>query len=155
VAEFPGMSKAEARIWREFLKQVRLPAGKLYYNVRVGRMVPWTPGESWWVSVVRSAVSRTRADALLATANSYWLFEVKTRAGLSAVGQALGYAYLFSEAIAGELPVLPVIVCDRVTMDVSGVAQHEGVGLFSISAHWGPRWIPPALTEMFPHISPR
>jgi len=154
VAEYPGMTKSEARIWSIFLREVRLPAGTLYYNVRVGRTIPWTPGESWWVSVVRSAVSRVRADAVLQARNAWWLFEVKTRAGLAAVGQAIGYAYLFGEAIKGELPVLSVIVCDYITMDVNAVCEHEGIGLYTISAHWGPRWRAPSLVKLFPHLQP-
>jgi len=105
--------------------------------------------------VVRSAVSRVRADAMLKAKDAWWLFEVKTRAGLSAVGQAIGYAYLFSEAVAGELPVLSVIVCDKITMDVNAVCQHEGIGLYTISARWGPRWRAPALTGLFPQLLAR
>lgn len=142
---YPGMAKREVLIWNAFVRNVRLPKGTLYYGARVGRPIPAQAGESSWVTSVRQMTSRKRLDVVLRTPEAWWMFEVKVRAGLSAVGQAIGYEFLFSQAIAGETPVMSVLVCDYVTPDVDIICAHEGIGLYVV--HWrvGDMWNMPGL----------
>ena len=149
-AHYPGMSKGEARVWRQFMLSGNLPAGDLYYNVRVGNPIPAEPGAATWVSVVRNATSRKRLDAVVNGTDWWWLFEVKIRAGLSAIGETIGYEYLFNVAIAGDKPVVEVIVCDYVSRDVDVIAEHEGIGLFVVQWYPTPKWIPPGLAGLYP-----
>ena len=142
---YPHMSKRESAIWGAFMRNVRLPKGVLYYDARVGRPIPAEPGESPWVSSVRQMTSRKRLDAVLITEGAVWIFEVKVRGGLSAVGQAIGYEYLFGQAIRGESPVYVVLVCDVVVIDVDNILAHEGIGLYVVHAKRGDFWNMPEL----------
>ena len=148
--KYPGMSRGESRVWHQFLKSGNLPKGALYYNVRVGNPIPAEPGAEPWLSVVRNATSRKRLDAVVDDGEWWWLFEVKIRAGLSAIGETIGYEYLFNVAIAGAKPVVEIIVCDYVSRDVDVIAEHEGIGLFIVQWVPTPRWIPPALAGLYP-----
>lgn len=150
VPKYPHMSDNESRIWDSFKRSGNLPAGPLYYDARVGNPIPAEPGAETWVSVVRNVTSRKRIDAIVHAANGWWLFEVKVRAGLSAIGQAIGYELLFSVSIAGEEPVFVVIVCDRVSRDVDVICEHEGIGLYVSKWYPTPLWKPPALAGIFP-----
>lgn len=142
---YPHLVKREAQIWDTFMHNVRLPKGTLYYGARVGRPIPAEPGESPWVTSVRQMTSRKRLDVVLRTRESWWIFEVKVRVGLSAVGQAIGYEFLFSEAIAGETPVFTVLVCDYMTIDVDIICAHEGIGLYAVHTKRGDFWNMPTL----------
>ena len=144
MAKYPHMSPRESEIWSAFLQAGKLSAGTLYYDARVGHPIPPEPGQATWVSVVRSAVSRKRIDAVVRTPGMWILYEVKVRAGLAAVGQAISYEYLFSVAIAGDTPVTCAIVCDYAARDVYEICEHEGIGLFVSHAFPLPfRWLPP------------
>jgi len=151
----PGMRRAESAIWDRFCAEVRLPAGVLSYNVRVGTPAPGGPGESVAIARLRESASRVRVDALLHARDAVWLFEVKMRAGLSAVGQVIGYAHLISQGLSDSAPVLSVIICEHITPDITSVCLSEGIGLYTVAADGVSRWTPPALVEMFPQLLPR
>ena len=155
---YAGMSKSESRIWSRFINHAALGQGNMYYNVRIGRTIPTQAGSEQWMKSIVAAVSRLRVDAVLEKPDSWWLFEVKPRAGLSAVGQCIGYSYLLSEALPDDRPVLSVIVCDQIDMNVFSVCEWEGIGLYAISPRWGRNWTPPKLAQLFgrlaPHVPP-
>ena len=146
---FPHMSRNESLIWDRFLHSGHLPSGVIYYDARVGHPIPQTLDMSDWVSGVVNATSRKRLDVVIRNPRAWYIYEVKVRAGLSAVGQGLGYEYLFSESIAGDLHVIVVIVCDYVSRDVDTLCAHVGLGLWSGQWRPNPLWIPPALSDRF------
>ena len=148
MSNYPGMSARESGIWAQFLRDVTLPPGEIYYNARIGRPIPGEPGWAPWVYAVREATSRKRLDAVLRKPNAWWLFEVKVRAGLSSIGQAIGYEYLFNQAILGTAPVLVVVVCEYVSRDVDEILAHEGIGMYIVHPIDRPRWTPPALAGL-------
>jgi len=139
------MSLRESSIWNAFLASGRLPPGRLWYDTRVGERIPQAWGEEPWLSAVIRATSRKRIDACLRTTDSWIIYEVKVRAGLSAVGQCIGYQDLYSRAIAGNTPVLMVIVCDYWSLDMDTICRMEGIGLWSRTMRGGGFWIPPSL----------
>ena len=149
---YPHMSSAESRVWHTFRQQVYIPPGALYYDARVGNPIPAEPGADPWVSRVRNVTSRKRLDAVLDTGTAWWLFEVKVRAGLSAVGQCIGYEYLFSASIAGEKPVMVVIVCESILRDLDLICEREGIGLYVSGRKPTFQWIAPALAGVFPGL---
>jgi hypothetical protein len=143
------MSTRESAIWDAFLRSGALPKGALYYDCRVGHPVPAPAGSTNWLDLARHATSRKRVDAILELPRCWWLFEVKVRAGLSAVGQALGYELLFSAGVAEVKPVLVCIVCDYISRDVDTLCDEYGVGLYVVSWQPWPLWHEPALADVF------
>ena len=149
MSSYPHMSPRESVIWEDFLRSRYMPKGNVYYDSRVGHAIPAEPGASAWLSAVRNVTSRKRLDVVIETRDAWWLVEVKVRAGLSAIGQVIGYTYLFGQSLSGERPILGLIVCNYAAMDIDTIAEQEGIGLYVASLGGPPRWVAPQAGLLF------
>ena len=74
-----------------------------------------------------TALTQKRIDVVGWNGNRPTIIEVKVRAGLSALGQVLGYVALFKS----ELPFFPnprmMIVCENTTADDLKVFQSQSI----------------------------
>ena len=121
------MMPLERPIWRRFLERTDLVFVRLEYDLHLGRGSPIDPSwPEWLVRQVR-AVSRKRVDVVGHTASEVIIFEVKPRAGMSALGQCLSYRELYVREKAPTLPVRMMVVCERVEPDVPVVFERYGV----------------------------
>ena len=90
---YPHMSKEEAQIWTDFLKTFEIPFLKIEYDVHLGEGIPPKPGEPEWLTRLKRAITRKRVDAIAETEQDIWIFEVKPRIGMSALGP-VSYTHL-------------------------------------------------------------
>ena len=84
---YPHMLADEARIWTKFLQTTQLDFQKITYDVHLGQGILPVPGEPDFMKDLKLAVTRKRVDAVGETAEDIWIFEVKPRIGMSAIGQ--------------------------------------------------------------------
>jgi hypothetical protein len=88
---YPAMLPAEIAVWRAWL---RLHAGeydRFEYNVRVGPGFDPGPNVAPNDRQMSLDITRKRIDAVAWAGNQPTIIEVKDRAGLSAIGQLMGY----------------------------------------------------------------
>ncbi len=145
---FPNMGAREAAIWLIFIRSGLLVPGPVYYGARVGDPLPVSPGGASWLRSVVNATSRKRIDAVVHSKGVWWLYEVKLRAGLSAIGQALGYEYLFGLAMGTAEAIVTCIVCDRASRNIPEVCAQTGVGLYVVHADGGVVWTAPGVVSL-------
>lgn len=145
---FPHMGAREAEVWLVFIRSGHLPPGSVYYGARVGDPLPVAPEGAAWLRSVVNATSRKRIDACVHSKNAWWLYEVKLRAGLSCIGQALGYEYLFGLAMGTAEPIVSCVVCDRASRNIPEVCASTGVGLYVVHPDGGVVWTPPGVVAL-------
>lgn len=133
-AKYPHMGTREERIWDAYLEQYGTPAGRIEYDVHLGEGAEADPEWPEWMKVMVKALSTKRADVAAETTFGVTIFEIKRRAGLSAVGQLLGYEALWFKERGGWKPVSLVVVCEYIEPDMADVFEYYKVGVVVLGA---------------------
>jgi hypothetical protein len=130
---FPHMSRADTAVWRAFLGTNAVGFDSLEYDVAVGgKAANLVPDDDELAPMWQSLVKK-RIDAVGVRVGEVWTIEVKPLANMAALGQALSYAYLYKAEGRTQLRVRPVIVADRVDVDVVPIFLAYEVLVFSVS----------------------
>lgn len=101
--KYPGLLPREIIIFREWLRLHERSFDRFDFNVRVGDGAD--PGPGFSPDVRRDAIenSKKRIDAVAWRLSEVTLIEVKDRAGLSAIGQLIGYRPLWQQTVSDFL----------------------------------------------------
>lgn len=124
----------ERRIWTKFRTLSPIPLDTEQFNVRLGEGAVIPAAVPAWLKRDIKALTRKRADVIVESGNEIWLFEIKPRAGFSALGQLLGYATLY---VAEYDPVRPphlAVVAERSQPDLATVLANFGISLFLVGS---------------------
>lgn len=112
------MLEDEARIWTKFLETTELEFTKITYDMHLGEGQPFKPGEPEFMRNLRLAVTRKRVDAVGETAADIWIFEVKPRISMSALGQLVTYFELYQAEYSPIKPVMLAAIGERQAPDI-------------------------------------
>lgn len=97
MARYPHMLKQEMKIWEIFLAKYGRKYDRFEYDVHVGKIYPeLLKNQGPWLRGAFS-IYQKRIDAVGFSPGEITIFEVKPHAGLSALGQVLGYLALYDE----------------------------------------------------------
>ncbi len=126
---FPGMMPRDILVWRAWLRLHEKDFDRFDYNIRVG--TGFDPGPSWPPEQRRNAILNTqkRVDAVGYLGPLATVFEVKDRAGLSALGQIIGYRSLWARTFPGQVLPKFVIVSARPAFDLAEIVAANDVRL--------------------------
>ncbi len=116
--KYAHLGKHEERIWDAYVDQFGLPDGRISYDVRLGDGAPVDPGWPNWMKAMVRALSQKRVDVIAEERFRITIFEIKRRAGLSCLGQLLGYEALMFKQDGGWKPVTLVAVCEDIEPDM-------------------------------------
>lgn len=133
MAKYPHMRDSEARIWDAYIAENGIPPGVVEYDVRLGEGAPVDPAwPAWMVAMVR-ALSQKRADVVAETAEGITIFELKRRAGMSCLGQLMGYEALMINERGGWKPIALVAVCEDIEPDMVEAFEYYKVSVVLVS----------------------
>jgi len=132
IPKYPHMLPAEREIWHRFIRTREAEFLSLTYDLHLGEGIPPPPDASEQVRKVIEATSKKRVDAIGETDRDIWIFEVKERGGMSALGQLLTYRYLYMKEYRPTKPVRLALVCSRLEPDVSSVLQAQGIEIYVV-----------------------
>lgn len=118
-AKYPHMKKHEERIWAAYIEEFGIPPGKITYDLRLGEGATVDPTWPEWMVAMVKALSQKRADVVAETRFGITIFEIKRRAGLSCLGQLLGYEALMFKTRGGWKPITLVAVCVAIEPDMA------------------------------------
>ena len=123
------MGTRESRIWEAYVERYGTPPGRIEYDVHLGDGAK--AKEEWpeWMKVMVKALSTKRADVVVEGTLSTTIIEVKRRAGLSAVGQVLGYEALMYKHRGGWKPVELLVICEYIEPDMAEVFEYYKVAV--------------------------
>lgn len=130
--KYPHMLPNETDLWDRFLKVTDIKFQGFDYDVHVGDLVEAPAATPEYLTPMLEAVYRKRIDAVGYCEDCIWLFEVKNRAGLSAMGQVLAYKALFERDFKPSLPVKLGVVCEAKATDVDYLYQLNDITCFVI-----------------------
>jgi len=120
---YPHMFKHDIGIWERFLDAYGGQFSAAAYDVALGGITTDAPDadpamvKGWQYSTAK------KIDAAVRNDEEVWLCEVRPDAGLAAVGSVLGYALLSEVDAWTTLPIVPVIVTDRMDGDTKLVCK--------------------------------
>ena len=117
-ARYPHMRDSEARIWNAYVEAFGLPPGRVEYDVRLGQGAPVDAAWPAWMVAMVKALSQKRADVVAETSEEITIFELKRRAGMSCLGQLMGYEALMMKERGTWKPVVLVAVCEGTEPDM-------------------------------------
>lgn len=126
---FVHMSQEEKAIWIRWLQQGGSQFAPFIYDLRVGDGLKMPIGSSSFAINAAYALTTKRIDALYIQGNMTVIVEVKRRAGLSAVGQLIGYRDLISKTpgVTSQLEML--LVTDTLQPDMQTILRENAI-------HW-------------------
>jgi len=129
---YPHMGPYESEIWQRFLLTTDMRFIKIDYDVRVGP--GYDPGEQYPENIRKMAIALTqlRIDAVAETPNEIWIFEVKPRAGRSALGQLEAYGYWYLRQYRPTKLVRLAVVCREVDPNMVEVFRERGIHIFKV-----------------------
>lgn len=115
---YPHMRTDEARIWTRFLETTTLEFEKIIYDLHLGTGVLPLPSDPDYMRRLLSAVTKKRVDAVGETNTDIWIFEVKPRISMSALGQLVTYFELYQEEHRPVKPVMLAAIGEREAPDI-------------------------------------
>lgn len=130
--KYAHMKADEQAIWERFLLQMPWKAVRTEYDLRLGDGVAMPADTPEWVRKMAWSLSTKRVDAMVETRGEFIIIEVKQRAGLSAVGQLLGYLHLFTAQYRPQKRVKLVLVCADMAPDMAGVLSEYGIETYLV-----------------------
>lgn len=129
---YPHMRAYESQIWTAFLGQTELEFTDVTYDLHLGVGVPTLPHDPPWMERLTRAITRKRVDVVASTATDRWIFELKERIGLSALGQLLTYAELYQTEYYLDVPLLLGAVGWRIAPDIEGTFDLHAINIFIV-----------------------
>ena len=134
VAIYPHLGKYEQSIWERYIDQEGMPEGLVKYDVHLGEGAFSDPSWPSWMAVMVKALSTKRADVVAESRFGITIFEIKRRAGLSCLGQLLGYEALMTKQAGGWKPVELVAVCEELEPDMRDAFDYYKVRVVIVGA---------------------
>jgi hypothetical protein len=126
------MREVDRPLWDRFLDRYGGEFVGFEYDVRVGRPSRAAAGMDPQTQAVWETLTRLRIDAVGYTDREIWLFEVKPYAGLSALGQLVGYKVAFEEERRPGRPVRLGVVTDRWVPAVGDAFAAAGIRVWVV-----------------------
>jgi len=110
---YPHMAPAESALWTTLITANPWPGALVEYDVRVGSTPPPPPALPQNILNDYNALYMKRIDAVVCLPSSTLAIEVKPRAGISAIGQALCYSLLLRTDHPQLPEIIPTILTDE------------------------------------------
>lgn len=129
---YPHMLEDEARIWTKFLETTQLDFEKIDYDVHLGQGVLPEPGEPAFMTPLKLAVTRKRVDVVAETREDIWIFEVKPRIGMSALGQLVNYFELYQQEYHPAKGIMLAAVGERQAPDIRAAFDLYAVNIILV-----------------------
>ena len=129
---YPHMLEDEARIWTRFLETTDLVFEKITYDVHLGLGVLPLPSDPAWMGNLLSAVTKKRVDAVGETRNDIWIFEVKPRISMSALGQLVTYFELYQAEYRPTKAVMLAAIGEREAPDIRSSFELYAVNIILV-----------------------
>jgi hypothetical protein len=121
------MGPLDAAVWRDFLTVSPRSIEWVQYDVALGgRGARHARGDADELRMWETLLKK-RVDAVAMAGGELWTCEVKPLANMSALGQAITYAFLWDAEHPGEPKARAVVICSRVDEDVEAVFKAYGV----------------------------
>lgn len=130
--KFPHMLPGDVSLWLRFLSRYGKYFSRFIYDLHVGEGIPVDP--AWPPNIIAAAhaLTKKRIDAVGYNNKEVWIFEVKPDAGLSALGQLLGYRDLYLKDYPLTTKLILAIVTDILNPDEKYLFDTHGIRIYLV-----------------------
>lgn len=125
--KYPHLAPEDIVIWERFLERYAGAYESVDYDIRVGEGEPPLPTLEPKYAAMAKALTQKRIDAVAYRPGEIWIFEVKPRAALSALGQIISYTELYILTFNPTETIVPAVVCEMVDHDVKPLMTNRGI----------------------------
>lgn len=129
---FVHMSQLDKAIWLRYLMAGGSQFAPFIYDLRVGDGVKMPTGSTDFDIRAALALTTKRIDAIAFHANRVRIYEVKQRAGLSAIGQLVGYKTLHDLAFPSSSVSEMWLITDRLQPDMTTPLITAGINYVEV-----------------------
>lgn len=129
---FVHMAVGDKAIWLRYLLQGGAQFAPFAYDLRVGDGVSMPSGTSQMTSGIAYALTTKRIDVLYFFNGTAVIVEVKNHAGLSAIGQLIGYRDLYVRDYPDQPRPQMLLVTDRLQPDMVHVLTENGINYVEV-----------------------
>lgn len=126
------MLPGDVFLWEKFLEKYGEYYNQFEYDIHVGRADKAVGPQPEEIRKVAEAVLLKRIDAVGYHEEEVWIFEVKPDAGLSALGQLLGYKALWVRDRGLPVKLRVAVISDYVSSDDRYLFEHYEVRVFLV-----------------------
>jgi len=125
--KYPHMLDEDRPVWEKFLVQNIELFEKVYYDVRVGGVIPPIEYGDEKSRRMFYEVTAKRIDVLAERRDEVWIIEVANRPGLRAMGQLMTYVTLWYDDPKIMKPAKGVLVAIAIDDDLRRALEINGV----------------------------
>ena len=127
---YPHLRTEESKIWDRFIEKKPKFFTEVIYDARVGEGRKYPETEMPQIKEAMEYLSKKRIDVIGLIGDDVYVIEIRPKANLSAVGNALGLAELFRDVAPVYKIVMPAIITDETLPDMPELCRRMGVKLF-------------------------
>jgi len=130
--KYPHLSPQEVVLWHRFLRKCPFKFIKVDYDVHVGPgYVPkWLKDPK--LQYMAKRLTQLRIDVVAETRDEIWIFEIKPRAGRSALGQLESYAYWYYRDFKPRKPIRLGVICREIDYNLESIFRERGIAVFIV-----------------------
>ena len=129
---FVHMGAADKAIWVRYLMQGGAAYAPFSYDLRVGHGVEAPRGTGIIGTKAAYALTTKRIDVVCYRGNTVRIIEVKQRAGLSAIGQLIGYRDLYNQQNSDGYAVELMLVTDELQPDMQSILEQQTIAWYEV-----------------------
>lgn len=129
---YPHLSPEDTTIWNGFIDSPHDDLIDVEYDVHVGPTSFPTDNVDPETKQLADALTRRRADAVVYGFQTIYVVEIKPRAGLEAMGQALGYSWFYRRDRNPPNLVQPTVLTDQALPEIPELYHSFGVALWVV-----------------------
>jgi len=129
---YPHMMPEDTAIWRRFVKNGLYLPDKVWYDVHVGMPIDVSGEKEPWVQQYIDKATKKRIDVVGRTGQNWIIIEVKPRAGIVALGQAIFYTWAFLREVEILGEIQGAVVTDSADPDLVPLFDELGIVVFEV-----------------------
>lgn len=129
---YPHMARRDVELWERYLRAYHQDWFGFAYDVALGGLDVEDDEATEADRLGWRYNTAEKIDVVANRGDEHWILEVKPNARLGAIGQVLGYILLAQREPWTQLPLVPAIITDNVSVDVRWCAKQLGVNVIIV-----------------------
>jgi len=125
--KYPHLRPEDVKIWNKFISQNPDFFKAVEYDVKVGEGRSYEDYPKGPIREDMVYLSKKRIDVVGFKNDEIYVIELKPKAGMSAIGQALSLAELYRDEAPTDKIVLPTVITDKEIPDARQLCSKLGV----------------------------
>lgn len=132
--KYPHLLPGDVKLWELFLDANHPDILTVVYDVHLGpgTEIPTNLPDN--IKRMATAITQYRVDVIVSTKTTIHPVEIKPQAGLTALGQALGYTYMYKLERSPDLPVQATVLTNFLKPGLATLYKSYGVEVWTVDS---------------------